>query len=141
MVDYDLIDDDILAKLRTLGSLDVKTTIECGYKPYTKDPELIWKGTLEKKRILLTADKNTIKVSTYTPCKHGGIIVIQHPRPTPELVYAYIKVLLLSGQKKFAKKHFTRINKDRLKIITHEQEPVIVEFDSQPNLRKIINRV
>ena len=141
MVDYDLVDVETLAKLNTLGALDIKTTIELGYTSRTKDPQLIWEGTIKEKRILLTADYRTIKASKFIPCKHGGIIVIQHPRPTPELVHAYMKVLLQSGQRKFVKKHFTRINRERLNILTHKAEPVIVEFDGKPNLRKIIQRV
>ena len=141
MVDYDLKDPQILKKLEELKALDVKTTIECGYPQHTKDPVLIWEGTVEKERILLTANFGDIGENRYTPCKHGGIIIIDHPRPSPDIVYAFVKAFLQSGQRKFAKKHVTHLKRDSIKIVTHEKKPVIVNFDEKPNLRKIVKGI
>lgn len=141
MVDYCLKDPEIIEKLETLGALDVKTTIECGYFPHTKDDVLVWEGTQEKDRILLTGDFKTIDEHRYKPCHHGGIIIIHHPRPSPDIVFAYVKAFLQSGERKYAKKHVTHITKNAVKIVTHEKEPVIVEFNEDKNLRKIVKGI
>jgi hypothetical protein len=138
MVDYCLKEPDILEKLETLSSLDIKTTIDLGYNPDAKDPELIWQGTIEHDRILLTCDYNTIKESKYAPCKHGGIMMIHHKQPTAEIVHAFLKTFLQSGKRKFAKHHFTHLRKDGIRITTHDKDPVIMTFDEYPNLRKIV---
>ena len=141
MVDYNLIDPEIIEKLESLGALDVKTIIDCGYQQDTKDDILIWQGTLEQNRILLTADFRTINEKKYTPCNHGGIIIIEDPRPSPEKVFAFVKAFLQCGQRKYAKKHVTHLKRDSIKIVTHEKKPVIVDFDKKPNLRKIVSGI
>lgn len=138
MVDYCLKDPEILQKLETLGSLDIKTTIECGYPQSTSDADLIWKGTVEQERILLTRDYGTINAATYTPCKHGGILVVHHPRPTADIVHAFVKTLLQCGERRQAKCHFTHLRRDSIKILTHKPQPVIIPFSEKPNLRKIV---
>lgn len=141
MVDYDLKDPEILKRLEELKALDVKTTIQCGYPQYTKDPVLIWEGTIEQNRILLTANYGDIGESRYAPCKHGGIIIIDHPRPSADIVYAFVKAFLQCGERRFAKKHVTHLKKDSIKIVTHKENPVIVNFDEKPKLRKIVSGI
>ena len=141
MVDYCLKYPDIIAKLETLGPLDIKTTIDCGYSQQTDDDELIWKGTLAHDRILLTRDYGTIRETTYTPCEHGGVIVIHHPRPNADVVHAFMKTLLQCGSRKYAKSHFTHLRKDGIKIVTHDKDPVIIPFDGKPNLKKIVKGI
>jgi hypothetical protein len=141
MVDYDLKDPEILEKLEGLGALDVKTTIQCGYFQHTTDPVLIWEGTTKENRILLTANYGDIGENRYAPCKHGGIIIIDHPRPSPDIVFAYVKALLQCGKRKFVKNHVTHLKRDGIKIVTHEKEPVTILFDEKPNLRKIVKGI
>lgn len=123
MVDYNLKDRLILECLRKLNALDVKTTIECGYGQGTEDPVLV-RGTSEKKRLLLTKDRSTIDASVYPPCSHGGIIIIDHKRPTPDMVCDWMKLFIQSGKRAYAKHHVTRLNKDGFIIETHHPEPI-----------------
>jgi hypothetical protein len=141
MVDYDLKDAEILARLEELKALDVKTTVECGYPQHTKDSILVWQGTKDENRILLTANFKDIGESRYTPCKHGGIIIIDHPRPSPDIVFAYMKALLQCGQRKYVKNHVTHLKRDGIKIVTHAKEPVTINYDEEPKLRKIVKGI
>jgi len=141
MVDYNLKDPDIIQKLNSLGALDVKTTIELGYAQNAKDRELIWGATLKEDRILLTRDYRTIDERKFTPCKHGGVVILHHQRPSADVVQKMVNALLKSGERKHAKGHVTHIKRDGIKIITHDPEPVIVSFDEKPNLRKIVKGI
>jgi hypothetical protein len=127
MVDYNLKDKLILECLRKLGALDVKTTIECGYLQDTKDPILV-RGTSEKKRLLLTKDRATIDEFAYPPCSHGGIIIIDHKRPTPDMVCDWMKSFIQSGQRAYAKHHVTYLNNEGFRIKTHNPEPITGAF-------------
>lgn len=138
MVDYDLKDARILERLGELGALDVKTTIDCGYPQHATDSELIWQGTVNESRILLTANFRDIGENRYTPCKHGGIIIIDHPRPSPDIVFAYVKALLQSGKRAYAKNHVTHLHKTKITIVTHDKDPVTINFNEEPRLRKIV---
>lgn len=124
MVDYNLIDPLILECLDRLGALDVKTTIDCGFDPWTKDHVLV-EATGEKRRLLLTKDKESIDEVRYPPCKHGGIIIIDHPRPTPDMVCDWMKAFVQSGQRSYAKNHITYLGRDGFTIYTHQQEPIV----------------
>lgn len=127
MVDYNLKDKAILACLKRLNALDVKTTIECGYDQGTDDPILV-KGTAEKKRLLLTKDRSTIDEFVYPPCSHGGIIIIDHKRPTPDMVCDWMKAFIQSGQRAYAKHHVTYLNGDGFTIKTHSPQPIVGAF-------------
>lgn len=140
MVDYNLIDPEIIEGLEKLGALDVKTTVDCGFAQNAKDPELI-QGTTEKDRILLTADVNTIDERKYKPCTHGGIMFIDEKRLFPNEVVALVKAFVMCGQRGIAKKHVTHLTKNGAKIITHDKEPVIIDFNENPNLRKIVKGI
>ena len=119
MVDYNLKDPRIVTELDKLGALDVKTIIECGFQQHTEDDVLINKGTVEYGRLLLTRDIETINEGKYPPCKHGGIIIIKHKRPMPELVVAWVKAFVQSGKRALAKGHVTYLLEDRAIIYTH----------------------
>lgn len=138
MVDYNLKDPDILQKLNSLGALDVKTTIELGYAQNAKDRDLILSATLKEDRILLTRDYNTINEHRFTPCMHGGVVILHHRRPSADVVKKMVNALLKCGERRHAKGHVTHIRRDGIKIVTHDAEPVIVSFDEKPNLRKIV---
>jgi hypothetical protein len=118
MVDYNLKDPRILTALSSFGALDVKTTIECGFEQGTHDDVLI-KGTSEKRRLLLTKDKETIDEIEFPPCTHGGIIIIKDKRPMPENVIAWMKAFIQSGKRELAKHHVTHLWPDRAVIHTH----------------------
>lgn len=118
MVDYNLKDPYILKALSSFGALDVKTTIECGYSQHTDDDVLV-KGTSEKRRLLLTKDKETIDEIEFPPCTHGGIIIIKDKRPLPENVIAWMKAFIQSGKRSLAKHHVTHLWPDRAVIHTH----------------------
>ena len=122
MIDYDLVDPDVVKSLKTLGALKVKTIIECEFYQNTKDPVLI-KGTERLGRLLLTRDKGTITRYKYKPCTHGGIIVIKAKHPTPQEVFRRVKALCRSGHKAMAVNHVTYLWEDKGTIYTHK-EPI-----------------
>lgn len=128
MVDYNLVDPDILAALEKLNAVKVKTIIECGYHQDTADEVLVNKGTVRQKRILLTGDMRTITRQKYKPCEHGGVIVIKDPRPTAEKIFASMKAFIQSGKRALAINHFTLLRLDGATIFTHHKEPVEVRF-------------
>lgn len=123
MIDYDLVDREIIAALKQLNALKIKTIIEHGFNQDTKDKVLVG-STKKKKSLLLTGDKSTITKERYKPCTHGGIIIIKDPRPSPEKVYAWVKAFIQSGQRAFAKNHVTHLRKDGFTIFTHNPEPI-----------------
>lgn len=127
MVDYNLKDRLVLECLRKLNALDVKTTIECGYDQGTEDPVLV-EGTSKKRRLLLTKDRASINEIVYKPCSHGGIIIINHKRPTPQMVCDWMKSFVQSGKRAYAKGHVTYLNGGGFKILTHHPEPVTGTF-------------
>jgi hypothetical protein len=127
MVDYDLIDPLVIKALHKIGAVDVKTIIECGFQPWTSDKTLV-SATSEKRRILLSANFNDINEHKYPPCLHGGIILIKHARPSPEVVYDRIKAFSKSGQRSLAKSHVTHLNASGATIHTLDQNPVKVAF-------------
>lgn len=141
MVDYCLIDPEILTKLESLGALDVKTIIDCGYPSYTEDAKLVWDGTVKENRVLLTGNYKDINERIYPPCLHGGIILINHPRPTPDIVYAYVKTLLQCGKRKFAKNHVTHLTREAITIVTHDKDSIRVNINEKPSLRKIVSAI
>lgn len=128
MLDYNLKGKLVLECLGRLGAVDVKTTIECGYKQNETDPVLINKGTLEHNRLLVTRDKNTIDEKKYKPCTHGGIIIIKHARPTPDMVCDWMKAFIQSGKRAYAKGHVTYLSGDGFKIHTHQLQPITGTF-------------
>lgn len=127
MVDYCLVDPDILNALKTIRSVRVKTTIECGFNQGEKDKVLV-AATEPKHRILLTANFNDINERKYPPCGHGGIILINHPRPDSAVVLERVKAFVLSGSKSEAKGHVTYLNKDKAIIHKLHKEKREVRF-------------
>jgi hypothetical protein len=116
MVDEDLLDKRTIAALRSLGSaVSVKTIEECSLALGTKDKILV-AATKRKRRVLLTANYNDINESRYKPCGHGGIILIDHPRPSPEVVCARLKAFCRSGKRSQAKGHVTYLRADKFTI-------------------------
>ena len=136
MVDYCLKDPEIIKELEQFKSLDIKTTIECGYRQNATDKTLIWTGTIAQDRILLTRDFQTIDEHKFTPCRHGGVIIIHHRRPDANVVRSYMKAFLQSGIRKYAKNHVSHLKRDGARIVTHK-EPQVCNYNENPNLRKI----
>jgi hypothetical protein len=128
MIDYNLVDPEILACLQKLTALKVKTIIECGYSQDAKDEVLINKGTIEQKRLLLTGDKKSITRKKFKPCEHGGVIIIKDPRPNADKVCAWMKAFVQSGQRTLAIGHFTHLKPDGATIYTHHKDPIKVRF-------------
>jgi Domain of unknown function (DUF5615) len=107
MVDEDLLDKRTIAALHRIGAaVDVKTIVECDLALGTKDKPIV-AATSTKRRILLTANYRDINEHKYPPCKHGGIILIDHPRPSPEIVCSRLKAFCRSGKRSQAKGHVT----------------------------------
>ncbi len=127
MVDYDLVDADILTALKKIGAVNVKTTIECGYSQGASDKVLV-AGTQAKRRILLTANYNDINERLYEPCFHGGIILINHSRPTSDIVYKRMKAFSESGMRSQAKGHVTYLNADKAIVHKLNKERIEVVF-------------
>lgn len=119
MVDYNLVDPEILDALNRLNAIKSKTIIECQYRQGEDDEVLVNKGTVEHRRILLTGDKKTITKEKYKPCEHGGVIVVKDPRPNADKVFAWMKAFIQSGQRAFAINHFTHLRADGATIWTH----------------------
>ncbi len=128
MIDYNLLDPEILAALKKISALKIKTIIECGFRQDTKDDVLVNQGTVDQKRILLTGDKRTITKKKYKPCHHGGVIVLKHPRPNADNVFACMKAFVESGKRALAVNHFTHLKTDGATIHTLDQIPVILRF-------------
>jgi hypothetical protein len=127
MVDYDLVDAEILTALNKIGAVNVKTTIECGYSQGAADKVLV-DGTQKKRRVLLTGNYNDINERVYKPCFHGGIILINHPRPTGDIVYARMKAFSQSGGRSEAKGHVTYLNEDKAIVHKLHKEKIEVAF-------------
>ena len=127
MVDYDLKDPEILDALRKIKSLNVKTTIECGFYPWTPDARLV-EATSTERRILLTANYNDIHEGVYDPCHHGGIILIKDDRPSPETVSSRLRAFTRSGKRSLAKSHVTHLHANHAMIHTLDEKPVLVPF-------------
>lgn len=118
MIDYNLKDPRIVDALSGLGALEVKTTIQYGYRQGTHDDILV-RGTSEHRCLLLTKDKESIDEIEFPPCTHGGIIIIKDKRPMPENVIAWVKAFVRSGKRALAKHHVTHLWPDRAVIYTH----------------------
>lgn len=127
MVDYDLVDPNILAALSRISSVNAKTTIECGFRQDASDKVLV-AATETEKRILLTANYNDINEREYPPCFHGGIILINHPRPNADVVHDRVKAFSQSGSKSQARGHVTYLNRDKAIIHKLHQEKIEVKF-------------
>jgi hypothetical protein len=124
MVDEDLLDKRTVAALQQIGSaVDVKTIFECNLKSGTKDKILV-AATKTKRRILLTANYKDIHERKYKPCEHGGIILIDHPSPSPEVVCDRIKAFCRSGKRSQAKGHVTYLKADKFTIHKEHQAKV-----------------
>ena len=125
MADEDLLDKRTIAALQKVGSaVDVKTIFECGLRSGTKD-KIIVAATKSKRRILLTANYKDIHERKYKPCEHGGIILIDHPNPSPEVVRDRLKAFCQSGKRSQAKGHVTYLRAD--KFIIHKEHNAKVE--------------
>jgi len=127
MIDYNLVDKRIVNALKSMEGVEAMTIIECGYPENTADEVLVNEGTVKHGRLLLTKDKTTITRGRYQPCTHGGVIVLKHRRPSPEIVLAAVSAFLQSSKTGVAVNHFTHINPDGAKIWTHT-DPVEVRF-------------
>lgn len=125
MVDEDLLDKRTIAALQTIGAaVDVKTILECNLALGTKDKVLV-SATSTKRRILLTANYNDINEHKYKPCEHGGIILIDHPNPSPEVVRNRLRAFCRSGKRSHAKGHVTYLRAD--KFIIHKEHKEKIE--------------
>lgn len=125
MVDEDLLDRKTLAALRKLGTaIDVKTILECNFKQGADDKDLV-AATKAKRRVLLTANYRDINERVYPPCLHGGIILIKHPRPSPQIVSSRIKAFCQSGKRSLAKGHVTHLNAENFTV--HKLYKEIIE--------------
>jgi hypothetical protein len=127
MVDYCIIDPEIVEALRKINTLDVKTTLECGYNPWTEDETLV-AGTTEKGRLLITSNYRDITPRKYPPCGHGGILLIKHPKPTGQIVYDRMRAFTLSGGRSHAKGHVTYLNADKAEILKLHKEVIELRF-------------
>jgi len=123
MVDEDILGPRVLDALRRIGSVDAKTTFECGLGSGTKDGPLV-AATADKRRLLLTANFRDINERVYEPCGHGGIIIIKHPRPSAEEIYARMKAFCESGKRSEAKGHVTYLRADKFTIHKLHKETV-----------------
>jgi hypothetical protein len=125
MVDEDLIDDAILKALKKIGAaVDAKSLLECNFPQGTDDKDLV-AATKPKRRILLTRNFRNINEHVYPPCGHGGIILIKHPNPTPQVVVSRVKAFCRSGKRSEAKGHVTHLNEDSFKI--HKLNNEVIE--------------
>lgn len=124
MIDEDLLDKRTVAALQKVGSaVDVKTIFECNLKSGTKDKTLV-AATTTKRRILLTANFNDINERKYKPCEHGGIILIGHPNPSPEVVCNRLQAFCRSGKRSQAKGHVTYLRDDKFTIHKLHKEKI-----------------
>lgn len=127
MVDYCMVDPEILDALRQIKTLDVKTTIECGFQPHTKDHTLV-AATNEKRRLLITCNYRDIHEGKYPPCGHGGIVLIKHKRPTAEIVSERMRAFTVSGGRAHARGHVTHLNADKAVVHKLHKEVMEVRF-------------
>jgi hypothetical protein len=140
MVDEDLLDKRTVAALHEVGAaVDVKTMLECNYPLGTKDYILV-AATVEKRRILLTANYNDINENKYPPCGHGGIILIDHPRPSPDEVISRLKSFCRSGKRSQAKGHVTYLRADGFTIHKLHREKVEGRYDEKRTAHRAAKR-
>lgn len=125
MVDEDLIDHAILEALQKIGAaVNAKSFLDCSFSQGADDKDLV-AATKPKRRVLLTRNYRDINERVYPPCKHGGIILIKHPNPTPQVVVSRLKAFCRSGRRSEAKGHVTYLNADSYKI--HKLNNEIIE--------------
>jgi hypothetical protein len=124
MVDADLFDPEILEALRSIKSLDVKKTLDCGFNPWTHDQTLV-EATEPQRRLLVTGNFRNINEKRYPPCGHGGIILINHPSPTGRVVGERMRAFARAGGRSHAKGHVTYLNRD--KAVVHKLYKEITE--------------
>ena len=127
MVDNCLIDPKILVELRKIKSVNIKTQQECGFSGSTDDYILVAATTTER-RLLLTSNYNDIHEGIYPPCSHGGIILIKHERPSPEIVYERLKAFAQSGQRSHAKNHVTHLRAKNATILKEHDQKIDINF-------------
>lgn len=140
MVDEDLLDKRTIAALHKIGAaVDVKTILECNFAPGTKDKTLV-EATSTKRRILLTANFKDINEKNYKPCEHGGIILIDHPNPSPEVVRSRMKAFCQSGKRSEAKGHVTYLKADKFTIYKEHKEKVEANYNEKTHRRRITKR-
>lgn len=124
MVDEDLIDHAILEALKRIGAaVDVKSFLDCNFSQGADDKDLV-AATKPKRRILLTRNYRDINERVYPPCKHGGIILINHKNPTSDVVVSRLKAFCRSGKRSEAKGHVTHLYADGFKILKLNNETI-----------------
>jgi hypothetical protein len=123
MIDFNL-GQSCADALNELGAVKAKTIVEYGFDGRTQDCDLVC-ATLDHGCILLTKDKRTINEKLFSPCTHGGIIIIKNARPFVSDVKAYIKAFCKSGKRSLAEHCVTHLYPDKAIIHTHTGLEVI----------------
>jgi len=140
MVDEDLLDKRTIAALHELGTaVAVKTILECGFALGSKDSVLV-EATTTQRRILLTANFNDINERRYRPCEHGGIILIDHPNPSPEVVSSRLKAFCKSGKRSQARGHVTYLKADKFIIHKLHKEKLEEGYNEKTGKRRNTKR-
>lgn len=127
MVDEDIFSPRVMNALHRIGAVDAKPIDECGLRSGTKDPPII-AATTEKRRLLLTANYRNINERWYPPCTHGGIILIDHPRPSDAVIYERVRAFCQSGQRSEAKGHVTYLKADGYTIYKLHKEKIEARY-------------
>lgn len=137
MLDENFLDSEIRDALDNIRTLDVSNMIDCGYISGTDDGVLIRTGTKKFGRILVTKNHRDITTKLYPPCYHGGVIVFREQVLTAEYVASRLKAFKYLKLDTKAKKHFSIIYDDRIKVITHK-ETIEIKFSENETTRKTI---
>lgn len=139
MVDENFLDQDIRNALESERIFNVCNTLDCGFKRGEDDGVLINKGTTKFRRILVTKNHKDITPKLYKPCYHGGVIVFREQILTPEYVIPRMKAFKYLRLDSKAKKHFSIVYDDKIKVITHT-ETIEIKFDENETTRKTIRK-
>lgn len=137
MLDENFLDSDIRDALNNERMFDVSGMVDCGFNLGTDDGVLIRKGTTKYRRILVTKNYKNITTKLYPPCYHGGIIVFREQVLTAEYVLSRLKAFRYLRLDTKAKKHFSIIYDDKIKLITHK-ETIEKKFSENETTKKTI---
>lgn len=135
VLDECILNKKLRKQFRESDHYDHLTCFEVGYKSGDEDEILIEIAT-KANRLVLTIDFSTITEDKFRPCTHSGILSFDRNKITPEYIMPRLEALRKLELVDKAIGHFTYLNDDGIKIVTHK-ETIERNFDDYEELRNI----
>lgn len=137
VLDECILNKKLRKQFRETGGYDYKTCFEIGCKAGDADEVLVEKAG-EFDHLVLTIDFRTITEEKFPPCNHGGILSINRNVVTPEYIIQRLEALRTLELEKKAIGHFTYLNEDGIKIVTHTEtiEARFEDYDEYKDIEK-----